>query len=70
MKRKYRCARTNIGYHICKKKENVDWTMEYWFLWPHNKWILDIAYAKIFYTEDDARDALVLMKIRDGKDTD
>lgn len=67
---KYRIPVTDLGYNICKKKENEDWTMEYWFLWPHNNWILDKSYAKTFYTEDDARDALVLIKIRDGKESD
>lgn len=68
--RKYRIARTDLGYNICKKKENENWTMEYWFLWPKNTWILDKSYAKTFYTESDAGGALSIMKTRDAKKAD
>lgn len=68
MKRKYRIVRTNLGYNIVKKKENENWTMELWFLWPHNMWTLRKDHARTLYTEDDARDVLVLVRRKDGKD--
>ena len=68
MKRKYRIPRTDLGYNIAKKLEKEDWTMEYWFLWPNNKRILNKTYARTFYTEDDAIAVLDLMKIKDGKE--
>ena len=67
MKWKYRAIKSDLGYNIEKKWEKEDWTMEYWFLWPNNKRILNKTYARTFYTEDDARWALVLMKIKDAK---
>lgn len=68
MKWKYRAIRTDLGYNIAKKKEKSDWTMEFWFLWANKKRILNKTYAKIFYTEEDAKDALVLMKVKDAKE--
>ena len=69
-KRKYRIARTDLGYKIVKKRENENWTKECWFLWPNNNRILEPKYAKTFYTEDDARSILVLIQRRDAKETD
>lgn len=69
-KRKYRIARTDLGYKIVKKRENENWTKECWFLWPNYKRGLEPRYAKTFYTEDDAREALVIIKAKDGKGAD
>jgi len=44
--------------------------MECWFLWPNNKWGLEPKYAKTFYTEDDVKWALVVIKAKDVKDAD
>lgn len=68
-KRKYRIARTDLGYKIVKKRENENWTKECWFLWPNNR-ILEPKYAKTFYTEDDARSILILIQRKDAKETD
>lgn len=69
-KRQYRIARTDLGYKICKRKEKENWTMECWFLWPNNNRVLEPKYAKTFYSEDDAKGNLVIIKLKDGKETD
>ena len=69
-KRQYRIARTDLGYKICKRKEKENWTMEYWFLWPNNNRVLEPKYAKTFYSEDDAKGNLVIIKLKDAKETD
>lgn len=40
-----------------------------WFLWARGR-VLDKTFAKIFYNEEDAISALVINKMRDGKDAD
>jgi len=44
--------------------------MECWFLWPNNNRVLEPKYARTFYTEDDAKWALVVSKRGDAKETD
>ena len=69
MKRQYRITKNNLGYIVYKKKEE-DWFIELRFLWPNNKRELEKSYAKTYYHKEDALDALIIMKVRDAKETD
>ena len=69
-KRQYRIARTDLGYKICKRKEKENWIIDCWFLGPNNKRVLEPKYAKTFYSEDDAKGNLVIIKLKDAKETD
>lgn len=67
--REYKIVKSNLGRQIYKKKEH-DGFIQMWFLCPHDKWWLNKDYARTFYHREDALSALVIMKTKDGKDTD
>lgn len=69
MKRKYRISRNSLGYYISKYRETES-MISLWYLWSRMKREIDKDHAKTFYTEDDAKGALVLMRRKDAKESD
>lgn len=64
--REYRIIKNMLWFNVYKKQEK-DWMMHLWFLWPNNKRVIDKDHSKTFYTLDDAISNLSLMKYKDGK---
>jgi hypothetical protein len=67
--RKYKIFKTDLGYWIYKKREK-DWFISMRFLDWKDKWTLNKDCARTFYHREDAVSALVLIKTKDGKETD
>lgn len=65
----YRIIKSDLGYNIYRKREK-DWMISVWFLNWNMRRTLNRNYAKTFYHREDALSALVIMKTKDGKETD
>lgn len=63
----YKIVRSNLWWQIYKKQEK-NWFIQIWFLYPQDKRGLNKDYARTFYHREDALSALVIMKTKDGKD--
>lgn len=57
----YRIAKSDLGFNICRRKKNENWTMHLERL-GGGGYTLNKTYAKTFYNEDDAKDALVVVR--------
>lgn len=66
--REYKITKSTL-WRIIYKKRQKDKMIYVWFLWARGR-VLDKTFAKIFYNEEDAISALVINKMRDGKDAD
>lgn len=67
--RQYKIFKTDLWFGIYKKLEK-DGRISLWFLGWDNKRTLRKDHAKTFYHREDAVSALVIIKMRDGKESD
>lgn len=63
MGREYKIFKNDLWYSICRKKQ--EWRLLFMqYLNTYNQWSPIKTHAKVFYTEDSAVEALVIMKTR------
>lgn len=65
--REYNITKSDLGYHICRVKEENWIEMKEWL--QNNAWSKNAEFAKTFYHLSDATSALVLARIRWRKET-
>lgn len=65
----YKIIKSDLWWNLYKRKEE-NWKLSVRFLYWGNKRGLNKTYARIFYHREDAESALVIMRQRDGKESD
>lgn len=65
----YKIYKTDLGYWIYKKREK-EGRISLWFLGSNDKRVLNKDHSRTFYHREDAMSALVIIKVKDGKNTD